>query len=80
MAVTFVRSTIITAARTPVSDVLTLSAQPRMASLGWCSRASDAGSVVDRYAEQEFDRTKEDRPGFEGSEHEETMWSRHRRS
>ena len=39
--VTFVGSTIITAARTAVSDPLMLAAQPRMASHGWYSRASD---------------------------------------
>jgi hypothetical protein len=47
-----------------------------MASLGWSSRASDTGSVVDRYEEeQEFDRTKKEHPGFEGSEHEEAAWT-----
>jgi hypothetical protein len=75
ITVTFVRSTIITAARTAFSDLLMLSAQPRTASLGRSSRASDARSVVDRYEEQEFDRTKKDHPGFEGSEHEESAWS-----
>jgi len=42
ITVTFVRSTIITVAHTVVSDPLTLAAQPRMASHGWCSRASEA--------------------------------------
>lgn len=62
ITVTFVRSTIITAARTVVSDPLMLAAQPRRRAMDGVRAHRIAGNVVDRHEEKESERTKNDHP------------------